>query len=96
MTERPLSLWPERSPTKLTMRAIAEEVASRYRVSVAAMKVRDRRRAVAHPRQEAMDAMCEAGFSTTQAAGFFGMDHSTAVHARQAVAARALAKQEAA
>lgn len=81
-----------------TMRTLAETIAREHGLTVEELRSPSHSPRYAWPRQEAMAAMHDAGFSNRQAANFFHRkDHTTAVYARQAVAARrALAEREAA
>lgn len=65
-----------------TMAEIALASARAYGIDVADLRGRDRRRALAILRQDAMAAMKRAGFSTTQIGRYFdGRDHTTVLHA---------------
>jgi chromosomal replication initiation ATPase DnaA len=76
------------------MASIASEVARKHGLTVRALKRQTTAIVIARPRQEAMARMKAAGWSNAQAAGFFGLDHTTCVHAVRKF--RALAQQEAA
>lgn len=95
-----LSLWPWRGPLRgrRSMAMIACDVGYLHGLTVADLCKATRRRAISHPRQEAMAQMHLEGFSNKQIVRFFRLtDHTTCVHARKAVADRfGLAQQEAA
>lgn len=69
-------------------RAIALEVALEAGLTLEELTSDSQTRRIAWPRQEAMLRMTEAGASTVRAGAFFGLDHTTAVHARKAAQAR--------
>lgn len=73
-----------------TLHDIAREVGDSYGLKLSDLRLPTHRRAIARPRQEAMARMYATGrFSNLKIANFFGLkDHSTVIHARQAVAAR--------
>ena len=90
MSEQPpLSLWPWMMPRYtapgVTMKAIAADVARRYGLEPSDLHIRTKRNDICHPRQVAMVEMLRAGKSTTQAARFFGLDHTCAINARDSV-----------
>lgn len=74
----------------LTMREIAEQVADRYRLTLAELRGQSRARPVSWPRQEAMFLCYKTGrFSLPQIGRFFGdRDHTTVLHAIRAVEKR--------
>lgn len=82
---------PKDPPPKLArMIDIASEVAAKNMISLAEIRGPSRVRAVAWPRQDAMRAMIDAGYSTTQIGRFFGgRDHTTVMHGARASRARA-------
>lgn len=70
------------------MADIAAEVATENLLTVPAIRAPSKLAAIAHPRQEAMLRMIEAGFSTPQIGRFFGKDHTTVIHGARAAKAR--------
>lgn len=91
--DAPLSLYPwlvgEIVPKRPTMREIAATVAESHGITVHEMRLPARSHRIAHPRQEAMWRMCQTGlWSTTIIGKFFGLDHTTVLHGREAHAAR--------
>lgn len=88
-----LSLWRgviRIEPSKLTMAAIAVEVAERHGVSVDELRGPQLRRQVTRARQEAMALIYATGrFSNSQIGRFMGgRDHTTVLHGRRSHAAR--------
>jgi chromosomal replication initiation ATPase DnaA len=88
----------------MTMAIITAVVAAENGLTVADLKSRSKRYVISHARQEAMWRMRQERWSTgkhrwslPQIGAFFGMDHTTALHAvraverRQAAAERGLA-----
>lgn len=92
MTQQPLSLWPYRMPRwtqpNPTMKAIAADVAQRYGLKPTDLHIKTRRYDICRPRQVAMVEMMRAGKSATRAAGYFGLDHTCAINARDSLAVR--------
>ena len=87
--EPPLSLWRTFPPRPPTMRALAQEVAERHGLTLAAMRGAGPRRSVAWPRQEAMALMHATGaYSMPQIGRFFGRDHTTVLWAIRRVKER--------
>src|SRR6185312_14862911 len=84
--------WLFVSPRAVSMATLAAETARAHGLTVRALKRRTRASIISLPRQKAMARMIEAGWSHAQAAGFFGLDHSTGAHAVKRV--RALAERE--
>jgi chromosomal replication initiation ATPase DnaA len=88
------------SPAPGSLRAIAEEVACLYGLTLSELKSRTRKRSIATPRQHAMAEMREQRrpdgarrYSCGQIANFFGMsDHTTVVYGIKAHRARAGSK----
>jgi hypothetical protein len=77
-----------RRAARPTRTVIAAEVAEHHGVLLADLRSPSLKHKHARPRQEAMTLMMAAGYSSTQAGGYFGRDHSTALHARRQVEAR--------
>lgn len=74
-----------------SMRQIAQSVAEAHGLPAAELYTHNRQKWVSHPRQEAMARMSDAGFSHTQIVRHFGFEnHTTSVHAKNAVALRGL------
>lgn len=71
-----------------SMRRIALDVALGHRISVKSLTGRSRCPDLAHPRQEAMFRMRQAGFSLSQIGRFFRRDHTTVMHGVRAHEAR--------
>lgn len=83
--------------TKPRMVDIAERVAAENRMALAELRSDCRLRRVAWPRQNAMAEMHRYGYSHHQIVRFFGLkNHTTSVHAKQAVAERGGLRREAA
>lgn len=60
--------------------AIAGPIAEAYGIPLSDMRGESKERRFVWPRQEAMLAMREAGFSTPRIGQFFRRDHSTVMH----------------
>lgn len=90
-----LSLWRGELPARrASMHEIATAVAAAKGVTLESLRAHTRRRPVCWARQEALALIHAAGWSNAQAARFMGLkDHTTTVHARRAVAARAVAQR---
>lgn len=75
--------------TKPRLAGIAAEVAGRYGLSVADLRIGNSSHKFSHPRQEAMALSYATGlWSTTQIGRYYGRDHTTVIHARRRYAAR--------
>ena len=70
------------------MSEIAARVAAAYRLSMAEIRGPFRQARIAHPRQEAMRIMYEAGYSTPRIGRFFRRDHTTVLHGVRAARLR--------
>lgn len=70
------------------MADIASKVAAENMISLPDLRSRNRERAVAWPRQDAMRLMIDAGYSTTQIGRFFQRDHTTVISGARASRAR--------
>ena len=76
------------APTVRRMADIAAEVATENLLTVSTLRSPSKVAAIAHPRQEAMLRMIEAGYSTPQIGRFFSKDHTTVIHAARVARAR--------
>lgn len=66
---------------RLTMLQIASLVAVQHGITLDDLRGGERSRRFSHPRQQAMAAMAEAGFSSTRIGRFLGSrDHTTVLH----------------
>lgn len=74
------------------MSEIAARVAAAYKLSMAEIKGPFRQVRIAHPRQEAMRIMYEAGYSAPRIGRFFKRDHTTVLHGVKAARLRAKIK----
>lgn len=72
----------------LRMAEIAAQVASAHLLTVTELRGPCRERYIAWPRQEAMLAMVEAGFSLPQIGRFLNRDHTTVMAGARAARAR--------
>lgn len=77
----PLVLVQPKRRVHATMPQIAETVALRCGLTVAALKERTLAPHISHPRQRAMWAMRRAGRTLHQVAAFFDCHHTTVLHA---------------
>jgi chromosomal replication initiation ATPase DnaA len=88
MSKTVLSLWKGELPRCLTRLQIAEGVCERHGLSIKELRSDSKADRVAHPRQEAMVEMYEAGHIQNDIARFFNRNHATVNHARKVVPAR--------
>lgn len=85
MSDTYLSIWKGELKRCVTMREIAQEVASKHGCSLEEFKGARALHSIAHPRQEAMWRMREElGKSWGEIARFFNRDHTTIIHGYRA------------
>lgn len=88
LTDRTEEAKARLSAPILRMSEITAQIASAHLLTVTEMRGKSRERHIAWPRQEAMLAMVEEGFSLQQIGRFLNRDHTTVMTGARAAKAR--------